>query len=135
MPVDRLAGLEYVPVDRLTWYRSVHEACSDTSNRKIAEMIIEKTKAHSALGKIQKGVTYGKLYKAHNSPREGHKCTLIVTEGDSAATFALVGLNVIGRDYYGVFPLRGKFLNVRKCSAAFRCTGKHGSFHDSTETR
>ena len=26
---------------------------------------------------------------------------------------AVSGLSVIGRDYYGVFPLRGKLLNVR----------------------
>ena len=41
------------------------------------------------------------------------KCTLIVTEGDSAKTLAVAGLSVVGRDYYGVFPLRGKCKNVR----------------------
>lgn len=41
------------------------------------------------------------------------KCTLILTEGDSAKTFAISGLSIIGRDYYGVFPLKGKLLNVR----------------------
>jgi DNA topoisomerase-2 len=40
-------------------------------------------------------------------------CTLIITEGDSAKSLAMAGLSVIGRDYYGVFPLRGKPLNVR----------------------
>uniref|UniRef100_A0A0K0F8B8 DNA topoisomerase 2 n=1 Tax=Strongyloides venezuelensis TaxID=75913 RepID=A0A0K0F8B8_STRVS len=44
------------------------------------------------------------------------KCTLILTEGDSAKTLAVSGLGVVGRDYYGVFPLRGKMLNVRDCS-------------------
>ena len=43
-------------------------------------------------------------------------CTLIVTEGDSAKTLAVSGLGVIGRDYYGVFPLRGRLLNVREAS-------------------
>eukprot|EP00932_Pfiesteria_piscicida_P018765 SRR837773.5613.p1 GENE.SRR837773.5613~~SRR837773.5613.p1 ORF type:complete len:468 (+),score=185.73 SRR837773.5613:80-1405(+) len=41
------------------------------------------------------------------------ECTLILTEGDSAKTLAVAGLSVIGRDKYGVFPLRGKLLNVR----------------------
>jgi DNA topoisomerase-2 len=41
------------------------------------------------------------------------ECTLILTEGDSAKSLALAGLDVIGRDFYGVFPLRGKLLNVR----------------------
>ena len=40
-------------------------------------------------------------------------CTLILTEGDSAKTFAMSGLGVIGHDCYGVFPLRGKALNAR----------------------
>ena len=34
-------------------------------------------------------------------------CTLILTEGDSAKTLAVAGLGVIGRDYYGVYPLKG----------------------------
>ena len=44
------------------------------------------------------------------------KCTLIITEGDSAKTLAVAGLSVVGRDYYGVFPLRGKCKNVRDAS-------------------
>lgn len=41
------------------------------------------------------------------------QCKLILTEGNSAATFAITGLSVIGRDRYGVYPLKGKPLNVR----------------------
>ena len=44
---------------------------------------------------------------------ESLKCTLILTEGDSAKALAISGLSVVGRDYFGVFPLRGKVLNVR----------------------
>ena len=40
-------------------------------------------------------------------------CTLIVTEGDSAKALAMAGLSIVGRDKYGVFPLKGKLLNVR----------------------
>lgn len=39
-----------------------------------------------------------------------------MTEGDSAKALALAGIEVVGREYYGVFPLRGKFLNVREAS-------------------
>ena len=49
---------------------------------------------------------------------EGYKCKLILTEGDSAKASAVAGLSVVGRDYYGVFPLRGKLLNVRDATAA-----------------
>lgn len=45
-------------------------------------------------------------------------CTLILTEGDSAKALAISGLGVVGRDYYGVFPLKGKLLNVREASHA-----------------
>ncbi|CAA20107.1 DNA topoisomerase II [Schizosaccharomyces pombe] len=48
--------------------------------------------------------------------KESHKCVLILTEGDSAKSLAVSGLSVVGRDYYGVFPLRGKLLNVREAS-------------------
>lgn len=48
--------------------------------------------------------------------KDGHKCTLILTEGDSAKSLAVAGMAVIGRDYYGCFPLRGKLLNVRDAS-------------------
>lgn len=41
------------------------------------------------------------------------ECTLILTEGDSAATSAISGLKEVGRERWGVFPLRGKLLNVR----------------------
>jgi DNA topoisomerase-2 len=49
---------------------------------------------------------------------EGYKCKLILTEGDSAKASAIAGLSVVGRDYYGVFPLRGKLLNVRDATSA-----------------
>jgi DNA topoisomerase-2 len=49
---------------------------------------------------------------------EGYRCKLILTEGDSAKASAVAGLSVVGRDYYGVFPLRGKLLNVRDASPA-----------------
>ncbi|CAK9056181.1 Tubulin alpha chain, partial [Durusdinium trenchii] len=46
--------------------------------------------------------------------KEGSSCTLILTEGDSAKALAVAGLSVVGRDRYGVFPLRGKLRNVRE---------------------
>ena len=46
--------------------------------------------------------------------RRAAECTLILTEGDSAKALAMAGIAVVGRDTYGVFPLRGKLLNVRE---------------------
>lgn len=48
--------------------------------------------------------------------KHSSECTLILTEGDSAKSLAVSGLGVIGRDRYGVFPLRGKILNVREAT-------------------
>lgn len=48
--------------------------------------------------------------------KDSGKCTLILTEGDSAKSLAVAGLSVVGRDTYGVFPLRGKCKNVRDAS-------------------
>ncbi len=48
--------------------------------------------------------------------RNASKCTLILTEGLSAKALAVSGLSVVGRDFYGVFPLRGKLLNVREAA-------------------
>ena len=49
--------------------------------------------------------------------RNAESCTLILTEGDSAKSLAMAGVEVVGRDKYGVFPLRGKLLNVREANA------------------
>jgi len=58
-----------------------------------------------------------KLDDANNAgTKHSLDCTLILTEGDSAKTLAISGLSVVGRDNYGVFPLRGKMLNVRDAS-------------------
>ena len=45
------------------------------------------------------------------------ECTLILTEGDSAKSLVMAAIDVIGRDRYGVYPLRGKLLNVRDASS------------------
>lgn len=62
--------------------------------------------------------------KANNAGvKNGSECTLIVCEGDSAKTFALEGINSNGlngkkgRDWFGIYPLRGKLLNTRNASS------------------
>jgi DNA topoisomerase-2 len=75
---------------------------------------LEKTGSKSKQSKI-KGIA--KLDDANNAgTKDSMNCTLILTEGDSAKTLAVAGLGVIGRDRYGVFPLRGKMLNVREAT-------------------
>jgi DNA topoisomerase-2 len=49
--------------------------------------------------------------------KNAESCTIILTEGDSAKSLALAGIEIVGRDKFGVFPLRGKFLNVREANS------------------
>lgn len=48
---------------------------------------------------------------------KSEECTLILTEGDSGASTAIAGLTEVGRERWGVFPLRGKLLNVKDQTA------------------
>jgi len=48
--------------------------------------------------------------------KNSYKCKLILTEGDSAKALVMGARKIIGSDYYGIFPLRGKVLNVREAS-------------------
>ena len=60
-----------------------------------------------------------KLEDAHwAGSRKSSETRLILTEGDSAKSYAISGLSIIGREKYGVFPLKGKLLNVRNATAA-----------------
>jgi DNA topoisomerase II len=44
---------------------------------------------------------------------ESKNCLLFLTEGDSASSMVLSGIEKKDKDFYGIFPLRGKPLNVR----------------------
>ena len=77
-----------------------------------------KVKLHKALTSTGKKASrllgIEKLEDANMAgTKDFQKCTLILTEGDSAKSLAMAGIEVVGRDYYGCFPLRGKVLNVR----------------------
>jgi DNA gyrase/topoisomerase IV subunit B len=51
--------------------------------------------------------------------RDSAQCTLILTEGDSAKAMAVDGVSAVnGRDYFGIFPLKGKLLNVKDATPA-----------------
>jgi DNA topoisomerase-2 len=49
--------------------------------------------------------------------KKSSQCYLILTEGDSAKALAMAGLSVVGQDRFGVFPLKGKLLNVREANS------------------
>jgi len=89
-----------------------------------------------------------KLEDANNAGGpDGALCTLVITEGDSAKALAVAGLSVVGRDTYGVFPLKGKMLNVRDASHSLIVNNlefsnlktilglKHGKDYSTPESR
>ena len=70
-------------------------------------------------GSRKKKIIISKLEDANLAgTKKSDNCVLILTEGDSAKATAISGISAIknGRDYFGVFPLRGKLLNVREAS-------------------
>ncbi|KAF8912885.1 DNA topoisomerase II [Gymnopilus junonius] len=74
-----------------------------------------KYKADQQIKKTDGSKRERQLADANNAgTRHAKDCTLILTEGDSAKALAVAGLGVVGRDNFGVFPLRGKLLNVRE---------------------
>jgi len=66
-------------------------------------------------GDKKKLVESDKLMDAMNAGGpESYRCTLLITEGDGAANFAIKGIENGG--YTGALPLKGKLLNVGICT-------------------
>lgn len=96
---------------------------NDPDLKKIEKLGLADNVLAVAVARDTKNLTNGQRKKTrlNNIPKlddanraggpQGHKCTIILTEGDSAKTMAISGLP--NRDYFGVFPLRGKLLNTR----------------------
>jgi DNA gyrase/topoisomerase IV subunit B len=92
----------------------------------IVEDIVEfcKMKETMDLAKSTDGKKKNKIYvpKLEDALWAGtaksEQCTLILTEGLSAMTFALWGRSIVGPERFGVFPLKGKLLNVRDASVS-----------------
>ena len=94
------------------------------SKLSIVETILEAQAAKDAKentksdGKKQSRITgIPKLDDAvYAGTTKSKDCTLILTEGDSAKAMALSGLSQEQRKFYGVYPLKGKVLNVKDTS-------------------
>jgi len=80
-------------------------------------------KEERALGKAMNGrkkrtINVKKLIDARQAgTRHSYRCSLMLTEGDSARTFVVSGLAVAGGERFGVLPLKGKPLNAMKASS------------------
>ena len=65
----------------------------------------DERKTKSAVRRVSQP---SKLDPALYAGRKGKRCTLILTEGDSAKATVVAAMDVLGRECYGIFPLRGK---------------------------
>ncbi len=86
-----------------------------------------KSKDLSTLKKAEKKRGFKRIEGLDSANNAGGKnskdCTLILCEGLSAKTYAVRGIEVgaygkKGRDWFGIYPLRGKLLNVRNATAS-----------------
>jgi hypothetical protein len=89
----------------LTLHHFLYTTCPHVAS------IVHQAASSKASG--SRGLDLPKLEDAHwaGTDRAG-SCSLILTEGDSAKALAVSGLEVTGRESFGVLPLRGKILNV-----------------------
>ena len=98
-------------------YQQTLEALEN--NKELERNLRTELKELQKTSKISKGSLYGIPnydWALLQGPKRKEKCYLILTEGLSAKNFVVSGINVIGREKYGIFPLKGKLLNVRKAT-------------------
>lgn len=91
-------------LDRAGLVGQLAKLAMDREDKAVARAL--KTDKHRA-NAIPK---YERALKVGGSKKQ--PCYLYVTEGDSAKGLAVAGFSVVGREYNGVFPLRGKLVNV-----------------------
>ena len=100
-------------VKKVASISGLREAIGDAVDRRNLKQLAKRT-AKSAGGNM---LNVPKLEDAELAGgKHASECTLILTEGDSAKALAVAGLEIVGRQRFGVFPLRGKPLNVRETS-------------------
>lgn len=88
---------------------------------------IKRSKELSSLKKLERKkknfIKIEALDPANNEGVLGSDCTLILVEGLAAKTYAVKGIEVgafgkKGRDWFGIYALRGKVLNVRNAQTS-----------------
>lgn len=91
---------------------SIHEEVVDKELAAARRLMGSQPKTTGA----RRVVIADKYDAATNVNKSGSRCSLLVTEGDSARALAVAGLAVVGRANFGIFALKGKPLNVRNAT-------------------
>ena len=88
-------------IDRLAKNSGILERCDALANNAATKM------ASKTDGSKKTRVSVAKLDDANwAGTSKSSTCTLFITEGDSAKALAIAGMAIIGRDRYGVWPVR-----------------------------
>ena len=117
-PVNKF-GFECVIAD--SFWSQIKESDIVTKLKQVVSLSTQKILSKLEGSKKSKIKGMAKLEDANYAgTKKSLECTLILTEGDSAKATAISGISAIkdGRNYYGVFPLRGKLLNVREATTS-----------------
>jgi DNA topoisomerase-2 len=105
--------------------KHINSICKWSVAENIAELL--KSKDVQVLKKVEKKRGFKRIdgYDPANlsGGKHSNDCTLILCEGLSAKTYAVLGIEVgaygkKGRNYFGVYALRGKGLNTRNATAS-----------------
>lgn len=117
-PWTKKNGLDqWEPSDAFERALRRHDMCEEVSQTMEFEETRRATKSatsgnsaratHVNVPKLEDAEMAGRAHKETAMP------TLILVEGDSAKIFAMAGLAVVGRKWFGAWPLRGKPINPR----------------------
>lgn len=116
-------GSEYIMSDAFkkkilasTIFKSMSQISDDKQMKDLAKTSGTKTNRLCEIDNLEDATWAG--------TKNSLKTKLILTGGLSARTFAMSALNVIGREKFGVFPLRGKLLNVRNVTLSKVCANE-----------
>ena len=103
-----------------SFFQQVKESTLIDNLKKVVMLSSQKILSKVESSKVNRIKHIPKLDDANFAgTKKSNECTLILTEGDSAKATAISGITAIqnGRNIYGVYPLRGKLLNVREASS------------------
>lgn len=96
-------------ISKLGIVENILEKAHSLNAKQLDKKLATSTRSRlTGIPKLQDAAQAGK--------KEAHKCTLILTEGDSASGTARTGVTIAGNQYWGIFPLKGKVLNVSKAT-------------------
>lgn len=116
-PNIKIQSISSVQISKVLKWSTIEQGIQSFINIRDVTTI-KKVEKKNKVFKAIKGYDPANLIR-----KKPEECVLILCEGLSAKTFAVTGITVgidnkKGRDYWGIYALRGKLLNTRNASTA-----------------